>query len=124
VPYVQVVVNNIIKKYPHVLGLEVYAGNGPSLPVIIGGMDERQLGAAGTKTEADVIKRGSVYYLKGDGTVEITLPLRDRNGDVAAALKVKMKTFKGETQSTAVARATIVKNALEQQIETMQGING
>jgi hypothetical protein len=124
VPYVQIVINNITKKYPRLLGLKVYANKNPGLPVVIGCMNDHDMGAAGTKAEADVIERGSIYYLKADGAVEITLPLRDRNGDIAAALKVKMKSFHGETQATAVARATLVKKAVEQQIETMQDING
>ena len=124
VPYVQIVINNIIKQYPRLLGLKVYANKNPGLPVVIGAMNEQGLGAVGTKAEADVIDLGSIYYLKADGAVEITLPLRDRNGDIAAALKVKMKAFKGETQATAVARAVIVKKAVEQQLENMQDING
>ena len=126
VPYLQVVINNIIKKYPKLLGLRVYANNdkkaGP--PTIIGAMNDSDFGAPGTKAEADVIARGSIYYLKVDGTVEITLPLRDRNGDIAAALKVKLKSFKGETQTTAVSRALIVKKALEEQIGNLENING
>jgi len=124
VPYVQIVINNIIKQYPHLRGLKVYASKNQGLPVVIGAIDEHDLGAVGTKTEAAVIERGSIYYLKEHGTVEITLPLRDRNGDVAAALKVKMKTFVGETQANAVARAVLVKKAIEQQLETMRDING
>lgn len=126
VPYLQVVINNITKKYPKLLGLKVYAVNNKDsgMPTVIGAMQDRDFGAPGTKTEADVILRGSIYYLKKDGTVEITLPLRDRNGDIAAALKVKMKAFKGETESTAVARAVIVKKAIEEQIASLQNING
>jgi hypothetical protein len=124
VPYVQIVIGNIIKKYPRLLGLKVYANKNPGLPVIIGCMNEHDFGAAGTKAEEDVIQNGSIFYLKESKYVEITLPLRDRNGDVVAALAVKMRSFKGETQSTAVARAVIVKKAVEEQIETMQDING
>jgi hypothetical protein len=124
VPYVQVVINNMAKKYPRLLGLKVYANKNPGLPVVIGAFDQHELGAAGTAAEADVIERGSIYYLKTRGAVEITLPLRDRNGDIAAAIKVKMKTFPGETQANAVARAVLVKKEVEQQIETMQDING
>jgi len=124
VPYVQVVINNIVKEYPRLLGLKVYASKGPGLPEVVGAMNEHDFGAAGTKTEADVIESGSVYYLKEGRAVEITMPLRDRNGDIVAAIAVKMKTFRGETQATAVARATIVKRALELQIQTLQDING
>jgi hypothetical protein len=124
VPYVQIIVSNIVKRYPRLLGLKVYANKNPGLPVVIGGMDEHDLGVAGTKVEADVIENGLIFWLKQDKSVEITLPLRDRNGDIVAALKVKMKSFRGETQATAVSRAVIVKKAVEEQIETMQDING
>ena len=124
VPYVQIVINNILKKYPHILGLKVYANKGPGLPVVIGSVDLHDMGVQGTKAEANTIDLASIYYLKEDKAVEITLPLRDRNGDIVAALKIRLKSFRGETQATAVARAVILKKAFEQQIETMQDING
>jgi len=125
VPYLQIVIDNIAKKYTHVVGLDLYATTkNAKLPVVIGSMDEHDMGAVGTKTEADVIERGSVYYEKDEHDVAITLPLRDRNGDISGALKIKMKTFRGETQATAVSRATIVKKAVEEQVETLQDING
>jgi hypothetical protein len=123
VPYVQIVIANIIKKYPRLLGLKVFACKNPGQPVIIACMDQHDFGAAGTKADTDVIENGSIFYLKDSGTVEITLPLRDRNGDIVAALAVKMKSFKGETQATAVTRAVLVKKAIEQQLETLQDIN-
>ena len=124
VPYVQVVINNVVKEHPSLLGLKVFAYKTAPLPVVIGSMAAHDFGAAGTRTEADVIARGSVYYLKAGKTVEITMPLRDRNGDIVAAIAVKMKVFPGETQATAVARATLVKNEFERQIATLSGLNG
>lgn len=124
VPYVQVVINNIARRYPHLLGVEVYADKNPGQPVVIGAMNEKLVGQAGTKTEQAVIDNGSIFYLKESKFVQITLPLRDRNGEIEAALAVKMKTFRGETESTAVARATIVKKAFEEQVGTMPDING
>jgi hypothetical protein len=124
VPYVQVVIENVLKKHPKLLGLKVYASKNAGQPTVIGSMDAKDLGTPGTRTDADAIEHGSIYYLKVDGTVEVTLPLRDRNGDIVAAVRVKMKSFKGETQATAVTRASIVKKAVEEQIETLQGLNG
>ena len=114
VPYVQVVINNIMrsKNIRHLLGVKVYANKNPGQPAIIGCMDQHDLGAAGKKEDADVIERGSVYYLKDDRTVEVTMPLRDRNGDIVAAVAIKMKSFRGETQNAAVARATLVKKVV------------
>jgi hypothetical protein len=122
VRYVQTVVNDIIKRYPRLLGLKVYALNDAGKPFVIGDSDEHGLGAAGTKVEADVIQQGSIYSLKVDKTVEVTLPVRDRNGDVVAALAVKMKSFAGETQNTALDRAVIVKKAFEEQVASMDDL--
>jgi hypothetical protein len=123
VPYVQVVIHNVLKEYPSLLGLKVYADKMAGQPVIIGDVDEKELGRAGTKTEQDVIDRASVYYLKDGKAVEVTMPLRDRNGDVAAAVKIRMKSFRGETQNTAITHATLIRKYFEQQIAA-QDIKG
>ncbi|MGA2177174.1 MAG: family 16 glycoside hydrolase [Verrucomicrobiota bacterium] len=120
VPFVQMVVAEIDKKYPRLLGLRIYADKTPGAPVVVGARDPHDLGAAGTSYEQDVIDRGSTYYLKLKGAVEVTVPLRDHNGDVVAALKTRMKSFPGETQDTAVARAVIVKKAIQERIATLQ----
>jgi hypothetical protein len=120
VPFVQMVVAEIDKRYPRLLGMRIYADKTPGAPVVIGAKDEHDLGAAGTKYEQDVIDRSSIYYLKQKGSVEVTVPLRDRNGDVVAALKTKMESFPGETQGTAVARAAVIKKAIEARLGTLQ----
>jgi hypothetical protein len=118
VPFAEVLVGDIKKKYPRLLGLKIYADKDAGQPVIVGDIDGGKLGAAGTKYEQDVIDRGSIYWLKDGKTVEVMLPLRDRNGDVTAALKTRMESFPGETRDTAVARATIIKQAVEQRMTT------
>jgi hypothetical protein len=123
VPFMQVIADATVKKYPRLLGLKIFGNRIASLPVIIADPIGKGLGAAGTKVEADVIARGTVYFLKHRGDVEVTLPLRDRNGEVVAALRTTMKSFKGETQDTALARALIVKKDLEERLATLQDIN-
>ena len=121
VPFAELVVEEIKQKYPRLLGLKIYASKEPGLPVLVGDLNGAGLGAAGTKYEADVIERGAIYYLKDGHAVEVTLPLRDRNGDVAAALKTRMASFPGETEDTAVARATLIKKTIEQKMATLEG---
>jgi hypothetical protein len=122
VPFVETVVAEIKKKYPRLLGLKIYADKEPGLPVLVGDLNGAALGAAGTKYDEDVIERGAIYYLKDDHAVEVTMPLRDRNGDVAAALKTRMTSFPGETRDTAVARATTIKKAIEKRMANLQDV--
>ncbi|HEY3857255.1 MAG TPA: hypothetical protein VGO67_22965 [Verrucomicrobiae bacterium] len=122
VPFVQVIVEEMMRRFPSLQLLQIYANKDAALPVVVGDPDHKQLGIAGTKVEADVIEKGAIYYLKTRKYVEVTLPLRDRNGDVAAALKVRMKAFPGETEATAVGKATVVKQVIEKRIGTMQGL--
>jgi Domain of Unknown Function (DUF1080) len=122
VPFAETVVAEIKKQYPRLLGLKIYANREPGLPVLIGDLNGAALGAPGSKYEADVIERGAIYYLQDGKAVEVTLPLRDRNGDVSAALKTRMASFPGETENTAVARATVIKKAIEQKMTVLQGI--
>ena len=84
---------------------------------------DKVLGSPGGKTEEDVLASGKVYFLKETSYVEVTQPLRDRNGDVIAALKTTLTTFRGETQSDAVARATQIKKEVESGLAALQDIN-
>ncbi len=120
VPFAEILVADIKKKYPRLLGLKIYADKDAGRPVIVGDINGGDLGAAGSKYEQDVIERGSIYWLKDGKAVEVTLPLRDRNGDVTAALKTRMASFPGETRETAVARATVIKQAVEQRMTTFE----
>jgi hypothetical protein len=58
------------------------------------------------EAEQEVLTKGSIYYGRDKGYVSITMPLRDRNGDVIAAARVVMKSFAGQTEDNALARAT------------------
>jgi hypothetical protein len=124
VPFMQLIADDTSSRYPRLLGLKIFGrkDNAP-FPVVIADPREHVLGTPGTKVENDVMARGSIYFQKKSGQVEVTMPLRDRNGEAVAALRVTMKAFKGETQETAIARATIVKKDLEARLATLQDIN-
>jgi hypothetical protein len=122
VAFAETVIAEMKKQYPRLLGLRIYANKEPGSPVIVGDLNGRDLGAAGAEYDEDVIKHGTIYYLKDRNAVQVTLPLRDRNGDVAAALETRMKSFPGETQGTAVTRATVIRKAIEERIAALQNI--
>ena len=64
------------------------------------------------KTIAD----GTIFFGRGKDDVTLTLPLRDRNGDIIAAVCVRLKSFPGETQDAALTRATMVVKEMQAQV--------
>lgn len=122
----QTLVNDATNEFPRLLGLKIFAARaGEKNPVIIASDDQKEIGAAGSEVENDVIRNGKVYYKKekAKGSVTVTVPLRDRNGDAVAAVAVVMKPFPGETQDTAALRAqSVVKKGMQPRVPSLEDL--
>ena len=119
----QVIVREMMEKYPRLLGLKIFvAGQAPEQTRLIGSKDEKELGEPGGETEHTVIDQGGVFYGKGKQSVVVTMPLRDRNGDRVAALRVIMKSFPGQTEQNAVARAMPIAREMERRIAAIESL--
>ena len=68
----------------------------------------------------DVISRGTVYVGREKGSVSVALPLRDRNGDTIAAVRVTLKSFPGEMEATAVARARPIVRRMQERVQSLE----
>ena len=84
--------------------------------------DPKELGAAGGKTEQDVIARGTPYVGKTRGTGFVTVPLRDRNGDPIAVVCVSLKSFPGQTEDNLAVRAQPVVQGMQLQVESLEDL--
>jgi hypothetical protein len=116
IPAAQALVNSIMQQQPRILGLRLYALDGEGQPHVIASKDEKEIGQPGEEAEKIAITSGTVSFGKSAGVVAITLPLRDRNGDPIAAVRLRLISFIGETQQTAVERATLVIHRMEEQV--------
>lgn len=116
----QAIVRGMIKKYPRLVGLKVYALNDRGEPRLIASKDEKEVGQPGSETEKDVITHGNIYYGKGRETVAVVMPLRDRNGDSIAAVRVVMKTFLGETEQNALNRARPIVKEMQASVQSRE----
>ncbi len=119
------IVQDTLTKYPNLVGLKIYATRpGGSGPVVVAGNDAKQLNQAAGDVERDVIRNGKSYYGKNKkaGTVTLTLPLRDRNGDSIAAVAVVLKTFPGETEDTAALRAHTVVQSMQPRVTSLDDL--
>ena len=122
-PPAQVMVREVLKKYPRLLGLQVYVlGNEPTTTRLLASSKTNELNRVGGRVEQDVIEQGTPYYGKEKEFVSVVLPLRDRNGDPVAAVRVIMKTFAGQTEQNAFARAQPVVLDLQGRFKSLQDL--
>jgi hypothetical protein len=122
-PPAQAIVRDTVKKYPHLLDLKIYvAANDPKAPRLLAAKDEKDLGRAGGKPEETAIGQGAIFYGKGKGTVSVIMPLRDRNGDSIAAALIKMKSFPGQTEQNALARAQPIVREMQDKVQSLQDL--
>jgi hypothetical protein len=113
----QVLVRQLLEQYNKLLGLQIYVpGSNPSSTRLIASGLPDEVGKSGGNPEWDVIQRGVKYYGKQKGSVLVTLPLRDKNGEPIAAVKVIMKTFPGQTEKNALERAMPIMQYLQRQV--------
>ena len=112
----QNMVSDTLKEFSKLEDMKIFAVRpGGSGPVVVASKDEKDLNAPGKDVQRDVIHNGKSYFGKDrkDGTVTLTMPLRDRNGDPIAAVVLVMKSFPGETEDTAALKAKSIMKTIE-----------
>ena len=119
----QVFVRDTLKKYPRLLDLRVYIPGAESKGVrLIASKEDKVADTDGEVTAAKVIQQAAIYYAKGMGSVIVTMPLRDRNGEAMGAVRVVMKSFPGQTEQNALARAQPIVHELQAKVQTVQDL--
>jgi hypothetical protein len=122
-PFAQGLVKDMMEQFPKkkLLGIKIYAPqSGSEKPRVIAATDSKDINAEGGDFEIKTLKGANGFFTKSKSLVELTLPLRDRNGEVAAVVKFAMKPFPGETQEAAWGRCKPIQAAME---DRMQSVN-
>ncbi len=122
IPQAQRMIDQIVEKQPRILGLRIYKAQTNSVTRIIASKDPAEVGKPGTEAEWNAIQNGTVSFGREDGAVLVTLPLYDRNGDFIAAVRVKLKSFFGETQDNAITRARMVVKLMQDQVGSVKDL--
>ncbi len=120
VPRAQTVVQGVLKEQPRIVGLRIYIPDTHGDPHVIASKVEKEIGLPGTDAEKGAITDGKAFFGRTKGTVVLTLPLRDRNGDPIAAVRVELKSFLGETQDNALTRAMMVVKTMQEQVTSKE----
>ena len=114
IPAAQEMVAEMIEKRPLLLGLRIYTLTPTNTTRILASKIVSEIGQPGPDAELMAIQNGTVSLGRERGAVLVTMPLHDRNGEYIGAMRVKLKSFFGETQDNAVTRAMMVQKDLEQ----------
>jgi Domain of Unknown Function (DUF1080) len=119
----QAIVRDVLKKYPRLLALKVYGrGTEPGSTQILASNLVAENGQPGSKTEREVIANAETWYGKEKDSVSVIMPLHDRNGEPIAAVRVVMKTFKGQTEENAIIRATPIVKEIQSRVSSMDDL--
>jgi hypothetical protein len=120
----QALVADALKKYPRLLDLQIFAASltNASELRIVGSKEPGNLGQPAPKETRDVLEGKGFYYGKDSHSVMVILPLHDWNGDRVAAVKVLMKTFRGQTEKNAMARATPILTAMAGRVQSARAL--
>jgi hypothetical protein len=120
----QALVRQMLKKYPRLLGLQVYVlAADPKTARLLASKSTNEVGRVGGKVEPDVIAQGTTYYGKEKDSVSVVMPLRDRNGDPVAAVRVIMKPFAGQTEQSAYSRALPIIREMQGRVASLQDLD-
>ncbi|HKI70192.1 MAG TPA: hypothetical protein VKA67_11425, partial [Verrucomicrobiae bacterium] len=123
VPPARAIVRQVMEKYSRLLGLKLYAKSSPTNELqVIASSDEHEIGNAGGKVVKDVFTSGHIYCAKSRKSIAVMLPVRDRNGDPMAVVCVTMKSFFGQTEENAIARALPIVKELQARAPSRQDL--
>jgi len=122
VPAAQSLVDSIMAKQPRILGLQIYMSDQQGQTHVIASKDKSEVGQPGTDAEKKAITDNAVSYGKQKGVDILILPLHDRNGDPIAAVRLRLKSFLGETQENAVTRANILVKEMQAEVTSSEAL--
>jgi hypothetical protein len=122
--FAEILVGEMKAKYPHMLALRISGGTGTNFEKfrIVASTEPSEVGQDADPNEKDVISKAMVFYGKGSEKVTVAMPLHDRNGDVVASVRVLMKTFPGQTEVNAIARAMPITKAMEARLQAERNL--
>jgi hypothetical protein len=117
IPPAQALVDSIMKKYPRILGLRIYMPDANGRLRVLASKDKSEIGLAGTEAEDNTLTNGAIYYGHGKGTVDVDMPLTDRNGNPIAAVRVQLKSYSlAETRDMVLDRVRIIVREMQKRV--------
>lgn len=116
------IIRDVAKEYDRLIDLQLFLPGTNGAPPALLASKLPPTGQPDTTSESSVLSTGKTYYGKTKKSVTVVMPLRDRNGDVIAAVRVVMETFRGQTEDNAVVRAAPVVKSIQRQVNSTEDL--
>lgn len=120
IPAAQALVNSTLKQESRILGLQLYTLDAGGQTHILASKDAKDIGQPGGDAEKTAITGGKVSFGRDKDANVIVMPLRDRNGDPMAAVRLRLKPFFGELQAVAISRATTIVKMMQAEVTSSE----
>jgi hypothetical protein len=121
IPLAQTLVKEAMEKYPRILALKVYvADKDRKATRIIASKAAADVGQSGGQYELACLEQGQTFYAKAREHLEMVVPLRDRNGDAVAAVRVHLNSFAGQTEQNALIRVKPIVNEMQLKLQATE----
>lgn len=116
-------VQNALKRYDQILEIEIFSTTSDRQDLhVVASHDPATLGRAATETEQRVLRENIPLAGRRGREFVVAMPLRDRNGDPIAAVRVVTRRFSGQTAENAVARATPILRQMQARVLSREGL--
>lgn len=119
-PLAAALVRDCLIANPRLAGLKIYVKDEQGVPRVIASKDVAEVGSAGGESEKGAIANGHVYYGKEKDTVSVVQPLRDRNGEPIAAVRVVMNAFPGQIEQAVLQRANPIVKEMQFRVQSLE----
>lgn len=119
-PLAAALVRDCLKINTRLVGLKIYVNDEQGDPRIIASKDAAEVGSVGGDSERGAITGGHVYYGREKDTVSVVQPLRDRNGEPIAAVRVVMNPFPGQTEQAVLQRANPMVKEMQARVQSLE----
>jgi hypothetical protein len=119
----QLLVHEIMSRYPRLVGVKILAPDGPKHELrIVASSNADEIGEPGRQVDRDVISRAATFFGKDKQIAEVAMPLLDRNGDPVAVVRVLLRRSPGQTQSGALSRARPIANLIQDRMQSARDL--
>ncbi len=118
----RILIKEMRERHPRLLGMRLYALGEDNIAVVKASSVESEVGMKGTQAERDALISDHMFFGKGKTNIIVTMPLHDRNGEVAAAVRLEMVPFPGQTKETSISRAIPIVKEMSARIQNAKDL--